>query len=128
MKIKTKRIHFRVSEKEHQKIVNNSRKYKTITEYIMTMIKEFSNLTHQEKVTLSKELISQYHELCIHLSHIEGNLTQITNRINEHRANGVLLPPDIENEVLPRLTELRSLCTSLKSQLLRVTNNHCIWS
>lgn len=124
MKTKTKIIIFRVSDSEHTEIMKRSRPFHSITNYIKTAIKEFSNKGHKEKVEGSVELISLYRELNMHLGHIGANLNQTVHRINELSKGGVDVTPIIINEIYPQLNDVRSLCVYLQKELLRITEKY----
>ena len=124
MKTKTKRIYFRVSESEHREILNNSKNFQGITHYILTAIKEFSNMTHKEKVEASKEMIKLYREANVHLAHIGGNLNQTVHRINELSNGGVDVSPIILNEIYPQVQQVYSFCIILQGELLRITDTY----
>ena len=126
MKTKTKAIIFRVSEDEHREIVKRSQPFLSITNYIKSALKEFSNKTHRQKIEASKEFIELYRDANMHLAHLGGNLNQIVHRINEQAKAGFDVSPIIISEILPQLQSLQSECTRLKGELLRVTNKYRI--
>lgn len=124
--MKTKVIIFRVSESEHDEIARQAKPFLSITNYIKTSLREFSNKTHKEKIEASKELISLYKEVNLHLAHIGGNLNQTVHRINELTKNGIDVSSIITNEVYPQLEQIHSLCLNLQDELLRITDTYRI--
>ena len=126
MKTKTKAIIFRVSEDEHREIVKRSLPFLSITNYIKSALKEFSNKSHRQKIEASKELIELYRYTNMHLAHLGGNLNQTVHRINEQAKASFDVSPIIISEILPQLQTLQSECTKLKGELLRVTNKYRI--
>ena len=124
--MKTKVIIFRVSESEHDEIARQAKPFLSITNYIKTSLREFSNKTHKEKIEASKELISLYKEVNLHLAHIGGNLNQTVHRINELTKNGFDVSSIITNEVYPQLEQIHSLCLNLQDELLRITDTYRI--
>lgn len=124
--MKTKSIIFRVSESEHEAIVRQSKPYQSITNYIKTSLREFSNLTHKEKIEASKEMIKLYREANVHLAHIGGNLNQTVHRINELSKGGVDVTPIIINEIYPQVQQVYSFCLMLQGELLRITDAYRI--
>ena len=124
--MKTKVIIFRVSKSEHDEIARQAKPFLSITNYIKTSLREFSNKTHKEKIEASKELISLYKEVNLHLAHIGGNLNQTVHRINELTKNGIDVSSIITNEVYPQLEQIHSLCLNLQDELLRITDTYRI--
>lgn len=125
--MKTKVIIFRVSESEHDEIAKQAKPFLSITNYIKTSLREFSNKTHKEKIEASKELINLYKEVNLHLAHIGGNLNQTVHRINElTKKKGINVSPIITNEIYPQLEKIHSLCLNLQNELLKITDAYRI--
>ena len=124
MKTKTKRIYIRVSESEHREIISNSKNFQGITHYILSAIKEFSNMSHREKIDGSKEILKLYWECNVHLAHIGGNLNQTVHKINELTKEGVDVSSIIITEIYPQLGQVYSFCMNLQRELLRITDTY----
>lgn len=114
---KEHRLWIRVTEREMKQIKEKSIPFRSVASYIRTALSEFSNLDAKTKLDNINSLSDLLHTYQNELSSIAGNLNQAMKRINELNVAGMLMSHTINNELLPHLKSVHSLCMQIKSEL-----------
>lgn len=118
---KTKEIHFRLSEDEYRKIADRSKKFDSITNFLMRAIEEFSNVNAAENVENRKNIAKFYAKMDEKLAHVGGNLNQAMKRINEAAVAGIPYYALMQNQLMPRVKECYDLCNEIRKDTLELT-------
>lgn len=120
MKKKTITVRVRMTPEEARQLREKSVPYGTVSNYIRSALREFSDINDVERLRLIEELGNFYKEFRANLSHAGGNLNQAVKRANELAVAGLLTPTCLE--VLTAVVcETRQSIDMIKAGLLTVS-------
>lgn len=118
---RTKYFQLRLTQEEYDFLKAKSASYSSVSHYIRSAVKEYSDIGAKQKLQLLKELSSFYRRFQDELSWAGGNLNQSVKRANELAVAGLLSPAYITEVLMPSITSTRKTLESLKQELLNVT-------
>lgn len=110
-------IRLRVSKSELMNIRNNSIPFRSMSKYIRTALKEFSNEDYMKRKVAIRELAQLYRTNSSIISHIGGNLNQAVHRINELAKMDQLHYDDLNDRIAPLIYDCKSTIDDLQNKL-----------
>lgn len=120
MKKKTITVRVRMTPEEARQLREKSVPYGTVSNYIRSALREFSDINDVERLRLIEELGNFYKEFRANLSHAGGNLNQAVKRANELAVAGLLTPTCLE-VLTAAVCETRQSIDMIKAGLLTVS-------
>ena len=121
MSQRTKYFQLRLTQEEYDALKEKSASYMSVSHYIRSALKEYSDVDAKQKLRLINELGEFYRQFRDELSWAGGNLNQSVKRANELSIAGLLSPAYISEVLMPAVESARKTLESLKQELLNVT-------
>lgn len=121
MSQRTKYFQLRLTQEEYDALKEKSASYMSVSHYIRSALKEYSDVDAKQKLRLINELGDFYRKFRDELSWTGGNLNQSVKRANELSVAGLLSPAYISEVLIPSIESTRKTLESLKQELLNVT-------
>ena len=118
---RTKYFQLRLTQEEYDTLKLKSAYYSSVSHYIRSAIKEYSDIGAKQKLQLLKDLSSFYRKFQDELSWAGGNLNQSVKRANELAVAGLLTPAYMTEVLMPTINRTRKTLESIKLELLNVT-------
>lgn len=118
---RTKYFQLRLTQEEYDALKEKSASYMSVSHYIRSALKEYSDVNAKQKLRLINELGGFYRQFRDELSWAGGNLNQSVKRANELSVAGLLSPAYISEVLMPSIESARKTLESLKQELLNVT-------
>ena len=118
---RTKYFQLRLTQEEYDTLKLKSASYSSVSHYIRSAIKEYSDIGAKQKLQLLKDLSSFYRKFQDELSWAGGNLNQSIKRANELAVAGFLTPAYMTEVLMPTINSTRKTLDSIKLELLNVT-------
>lgn len=118
---KTKRLHIRLTEEEFAEIKKRAERFQSVSHFILSAIKEFSDSTLHDKLEARKRLSDYYVKAETHLAHIGGNLNQSMRRVNEAAKVAHPTQAMIISSLMPEIRQCYDVCNDLRKQLMYTT-------
>lgn len=122
MEKRSQRLFIRVTEEEAAAIRVNSVRYSSVSHYVRSAIKEYSNMDIQRKLQLMDALGRYYLKFRDELSWAGGNLNQVVKRANELAIAGHLTSGYMNEVLMPEISRLLDTINRLKKELKFVTD------
>lgn len=121
MNPRTKYFQLRLTQEEYDFLKEKSKDYSSVTHYIRSAIKEYSDINAKQKLQLLNDLGLFYRKFQDELSWAGGNLNQSVKRANELSVAGLLSATYISEVLKPSIDSTRKTLESIKRELLNVT-------
>lgn len=121
MSQRTKYFQLRLTQEEYDALKEKSASYMSVSHYIRSALKEYSDVDAKQKLRLINDLVEYYRQFRDELSWAGGNLNQSVKRANELSVAGLLSPAYISEVLMPAIESTRKTLESLKQELLNVT-------
>lgn len=118
---RTKYFQLRLTQEEYDFIKEKSVSYMSVSQYIRSAIKEYSDVDAKQKLRLINDLGEFYRKFKDELSWAGGNLNQAVKRANELSVAGLLAPAYISEVLMPTIETTRETLEAIKRELLIVT-------
>ena len=118
---RTKYFQLRLTREEYDLLKAKSASYSSVSHYIRSAVKEYSDIGAKQKLQLLKDLSSFYRRFQDELSWAGGNLNQSVKRANELAVAGLLSPAYIAEVLMPSIDSTRKTLNTIKQELLNVT-------
>ena len=118
---RTKYFQLRLTQEEYDSLKARSSSYTSVSHYIRSAIKEYSDIDAKLKFQLLNDLSSFYRKFQDELSWAGGNLNQSVKRANELAVAGLLSPAYMTEVLMPAINSTRKTLDSIKLELLNVT-------
>ena len=118
---RTKYFQLRLTPDEYDHIKEKSASYGSVSHYIRSAVKEYSDINAKQKLQLMNALGEFYRKFRDELSHISGNLNQSVKRANELSVAGLLSAPYVSEVLKPLVDSTRATLESINRELLNVT-------
>ena len=118
---RTKYFQLRLTQEEYDSLKAKSVSYSSVSHYIRSAIKEYSDIGAKQKVQLLNDLSSFYRKFQDVLSWAGGNLNQSVKRANELAVAGLLSPAYIAEVLIPSINRTRTTLDTIKLEILKVT-------
>ncbi|MEY8607224.1 hypothetical protein ED388_14135 [Muribaculaceae bacterium Isolate-007 (NCI)] len=118
---RTKYFQLRLTQEEYDSLKAKSASYSSVSHYIRSAIKEYSDIDVKQKFHLLNNLSSFYRKFQDELSWAGGNLNQSVKRANELAVAGLLSPAYIAEVLMPSINSTRKTLDTIKLELLNVT-------
>ena len=118
---RTKYFQLRLTQEEYDSLKAKSVSYSSVSHYIRSAIKEYSDIGAKQKFQLLNDLSSFYRKFQDELSWAGGNLNQSVKRANELAVAGLLSPAYIAEVLMPSINSTRKTLDTIKLELLNVT-------
>ena len=111
---RTKYIQLRLTQEEYDSLKAKSASYTSVSHYIRSAIKEYSDIGAKQKFQLLNDLSSFYRKFQDELSWAGGNLNQSVKRANELAVAGLLSPAYIAEVLMPSINSTRKTLDTIK--------------
>ncbi len=121
MSQRNKYFQLRLTQEEYDALKEKSAFYMSVSHYIRSALKEYSDVDAKQKLRLINDLVEYYRQFRDELSWAGGNLNQSVKRANELSVAGLLSPAYISEVLIPAIESTRKTFESLKQELLNVT-------
>lgn len=121
MNPRTKYFQLRLTQEEYDFLKEKSKDYSSVSHYIRSAIKEYSDINAKQKLQLLNDLGLFYRKFQDELSWAGGNLNQSVKRANELSVAGLLSATYISEVLMPSVDSTRKTLESIKRELLNVT-------
>ncbi len=121
MNPRTKYFQLRLTQEEYDFLKEKSKDYSSVSHYIRSAIKEYSDINAKQKLQLLNDLGLFYRKFQDELSWAGGNLNQSVKRANELSVAGLLSATYISEVLKPSIDSTRKTLESIKRELLNVT-------
>ncbi|PWL58953.1 MAG: hypothetical protein DBY35_11430 [Bacteroidales bacterium] len=121
MNPRTKYFQLRLTQEEYDFLKEKSKDYSSVSHYIRSAIKEYSDINAKQKLQLLNDLGLFYRKFQDELSWAGGNLNQSVKRANELSVAGLLSATYISEVLMPSIDSTRKTLESIKRELLNVT-------
>ncbi len=121
MNPRTKYFQLRLTQEEYDFLKEKSKGYSSVSHYIRSAIKEYSDINAKQKLQLLNDLGLFYRKFQDELSWAGGNLNQSVKRANELSVAGLLSATYISEVLMPSIDSTRKTLESIKRELLNVT-------
>lgn len=121
MNPRTKYFQLRLTQEEYDFLKEKSKDYSSVSHYIRSAIKEYSDINAKQKLKLLNDLGLFYRKFQDELSWAGGNLNQSVKRANELSVAGLLSATYISEVLMPSIDSTRKTLESIKRELLNVT-------
>lgn len=118
---RTKYFQLRLTQEEYDFLKVKSASYMSVSHYIRSAIKEYSDVDAKQKLRLINDLGEFYRKFRDELSWAGGNLNQAVKRANELSVAGLLAPAYITEVLMPVIENTRETLDAIKRELLIVT-------
>lgn len=118
---RTKYFQLRLTQEEYDYLKVKSASYMSVSHYIRSAIKEYSDVDAKQKLRLINDLGEFYRKFRDELSWAGGNLNQAVKRANELSVAGLLTPAYISEVLMPAIDTIRETLEAMKRELLTVT-------
>lgn len=118
---RTKYFQLRLTQEEYDSLKAKSASYTSVSHYIRSAIKEYSDIGAKQKFQLLNDLSSFYRKFQDELSWAGGNLNQSVKRANELAIAGLLSQAYIAEVLMPSINSTRKTLDTIKLELLTVT-------
>ena len=118
---RTKYFQLRLTQEEYDSLKAKSVSYSSVSHYIRSAIKEYSDIGAKQKFQILNDLSSFYRKFQDELSWAGGNLNQSVKRANELAVAGLLSPAYIAEVLIPSINSTRKTLDTIKLELLNVT-------
>ena len=104
---RTKYFQLRLTQEEYDTLKLKSASYTSVSHYIRSAIKEYSDIDAKRKFQLLNDLSSFYRKFQDELSWAGGNLNQSVKRANELAVAGLLTPAYMIEVLMPTINSTR---------------------
>lgn len=118
--LRTKCILIRLTPEEYESLKNNSSCCNSISQYIRTAIKVYSDNSIKNKLAAIDNLTTyckQYHNI---LFHTAANLNQVIKRANELNHAGLLSASFINEHIMPDVKSCTSVIVQIRDMLNKI--------
>ena len=121
MNQRTKHVQLRLTPDEANRLKEKAASYPSVSCYIRTALKEYSDVNAKQRLELIKDLGAFYRTFQNELSWAGGNLNQSVKRANELSVAGLLPPSYVREVLLPTILETQRTLNGIKRELDAVT-------
>ena len=118
---RTKYFQLRLTQEEYDTLKLKSASYSSVSHYIRSAIKEYSDIGAKQKLQLLKDLSSFYRKFQDELSWAGGNLNQSVKRANELSIAGLLTQSYLSQVLLPTISNTQRTLSTFHDELFKVT-------
>lgn len=110
-------ILIRLTSAEYESIKDASANFNSISQYIRTAIREYSNKDIKDRFEAIESLTSHYLKYHNVLFHAAGNLNQTVKRANELNHAGLLTSAYLNENIMPKVAELSNVIVEIRNML-----------
>lgn len=121
MNQRTKHFQLRLTLDEANRLKEKAASYPSVSCYIRTALKEYSDVNAKQRLELINDLGAFYRKFQNELSWAGGNLNQSVKRANELSVAGLLPPSYVREVLLPTILETQRTLNGIKRELDAVT-------
>lgn len=121
MNQRTKHFQLRLTPDEANRLKEKAASYPSVSCYIRTALKEYSDVNAKQRLELINDLGAFYRKFQNELSWAGGNLNQSVKRANELSVAGLLPPSYVREVLLPTILETQRTLNGIKRELDAVT-------
>ena len=121
MNQRTKHIQLPQTPDEANRLKEKAASYPSVSCYIRTALKEYSDVNAKQRLELINDLGAFYRKFQNELSWAGGNLNQSVKRANELSVAGLLSQAYLQEVLLPVITETQKTLNEIKRELYAVT-------
>lgn len=114
---KTKYLQLRLTEEEAAKLKKKAENHASVSQYILTAVNGFSNVSVTERFDLSNKLAEKYQKFWNELASESGNITQAVKRTSELVDAGKVAPFFLERVVRPEVNKTMDLINEIRKKL-----------
>lgn len=118
---RTKYFQLRLTSDEYEALKSAAQPYSSVSHYIRSAVKEYSNVDARQRLKLIGELGELYRKFQNELSWAGSNLNQSVKRANELSVAGLLSGSYITEVLMPTIASTQKTVESLKRELEIVT-------
>lgn len=121
MNQRTKHFQLRLTPDEANRLKEKAASYPSVSCYIRTALKEYSDVNAKQRLELINDLGAFYRKFQNELSWAGGNLNQSVKRANELSVAGLFSQAYLQEVLLPVIMDTRKTLNEIKRELYVVT-------
>ena len=121
MNQRTKHFQLRLTPDEANRLKEKAASYPSVSCYIRTALKEYSDVNAKQRLELINDLGAFYRKFQNELSWAGGNLNQSVKRANELSVAGLFSQAYLQEILLPVIMDTRKTLSEIKRELYAVT-------
>ena len=121
MNQRTKHFQLRLTPDEANRLKEKAASYPSVSCYIRTALKEYSDVNAKQRLELINDLGAFYRKFQNELSWAGGNLNQSVKRANELSVTGLFSQTYLQEVLLPVIMDTRNTLNEIKRELYVVT-------
>lgn len=120
MNQRTKHFQLRLTPDEANRLKEKAASYPSVSCYIRTALKEYSDVNAKQRLELINDLGAFYRKFQNELSWAGGNLNQSVKRANELSVTGLFSQAYLQEVLLPVIMDTRKTLNEIKRELYAV--------
>ena len=121
MNQRTKHFQLRLTPDEANRLKEKAASYPSVSCYIRTALKEYSDVNAKQRLELINDLGAFYRKFQNELSWAGGNLNQSVKRANELSVTGLFSQAYLQEVLVPVIMDTRKALNEIKRELYAVT-------
>lgn len=115
-----KQIHFRINEKEYEKLKPKFKEFGGMGNYFMLTSREYSNEDGKKKIENRKMLADFYKKFNADLAHIGANFNQRLKHCNELALIGKMNKNELDEQIVI-IEEMKTMLMNMQEDLYDIT-------